>query len=243
MAELSPEDFARLQSSLMDIKTEKYELQDKCSRLEAELNGLKKVHEITDKNLAKCTKVIAKSKKAKEVQAMVEKYENEVDELKTQNKGLMANLAEMADELDRAKKGGATESPDAVATRSGLEAKLAEVEDARNVAVNKLEMERTSFQEKITQLTQERDEAEAKYIRLLSGPSAADEGDRSEAAAPAADDTSCENPPGDSAAGQEEVDSLRQRQKELQAHVLLTEKRLKASTEVDDPRALVSMAR
>lgn len=104
----------------MDMKSAKYELEDRCKKLEAgwlsvallrclaelqfmlsqteglvilngdactlpclvsccgrhvELTALKKTHEVTDKNLAKATKVISKSKKAKELQGMVETYE------------------------------------------------------------------------------------------------------------------------------------------------------------------------
>eukprot|EP00045_Choanoeca_perplexa_P016249 m.217889 g.217889 ORF g.217889 m.217889 type:complete len:799 (+) comp17208_c0_seq6:87-2483(+) len=96
MAELSVEDFARMQESLMTMKTEKLEADDRASRAERELESCQLRLQSAEKGLAKAAKTIAKSKKAKEVQAMIEQHEQETSELTAQRDGLLQNLGELS---------------------------------------------------------------------------------------------------------------------------------------------------
>eukprot|EP00730_Choanoeca_flexa_P008010 TRINITY_DN12423_c0_g1_i16.p1 TRINITY_DN12423_c0_g1~~TRINITY_DN12423_c0_g1_i16.p1 ORF type:complete len:795 (+),score=278.07 TRINITY_DN12423_c0_g1_i16:97-2481(+) len=130
--ELNMEDFARMQESLMTMKTEKFEAEDRASRAEAQLQTCQSDLQAAEKSLAKATKSISKSKKAKEVQAMMDRYEQQLAELGEQRDGLMKNLTEMSAEnekLGKQLKGRTSASASTKAAKqlqSKLEAALAD---------------------------------------------------------------------------------------------------------------------
>eukprot|EP00052_Salpingoeca_macrocollata_P011389 m.87757 g.87757 ORF g.87757 m.87757 type:complete len:940 (+) comp18033_c0_seq1:75-2894(+) len=163
------EDFTRMQEQLNVLKTEKYETDEKAKRLESELNEMKKIFDATDKQLQKANKVIAKSKKHKEMQGLIDQHENELEELRIQNQGLLQNLNEISALNEKLQK------PQAGRTSSS---ELSEMESRCQDLQKELEEEQSRHEQHVKQLkeslakeTDERKAAQAKVLQLLEQPS------------------------------------------------------------------------
>jgi hypothetical protein len=93
---IDQEEFARLQSQLLKLREDNYVLREDIAKRDAEISGL----QVQSRELEKARKVIQKSKKGKEVQALIEenerlqiKIEVQEQEFKLQNITIMDELS------------------------------------------------------------------------------------------------------------------------------------------------------
>ncbi|KAK3587541.1 hypothetical protein CHS0354_004828 [Potamilus streckersoni] len=99
---LSEEEFHRMQLQLLELRTVNYELDAKCKKQERELVGFKESYENLEKELNKAQKAINKSKKTKEVEALIQdndslqmKLESQEEDFRLQNQTLMHELSRL----------------------------------------------------------------------------------------------------------------------------------------------------
>ncbi|EGD72746.1 hypothetical protein PTSG_12180 [Salpingoeca rosetta] len=185
MAELGADDFAALQTMLMQCKEEKYHAEEQRDAASRALEATKSEVEKLSKDLAKANKAIAKSKKARETKAMIDLHQAEKEELELQNKGLLENLAEISGqnealqaEVDRLRKGTDGDHHHQHQQADGalqeqLTAALKQVEDLRADTDAKI----ADLQARNTMLSSQLAEAEAKYRELLESKLAVGSGD------------------------------------------------------------------
>ncbi|XP_065178283.1 GRIP1-associated protein 1-like [Sycon ciliatum] len=139
--QLSAEEFSRLQSQLIELRTENYQLREKGSKLETEVTGLRsKVttqdREIQLKRVTSLLPISKSSKKQKqdfeatleENDALYKKVERLEDEHRKQQSTLMQELAKVHDELEQTRRerdrlrGDGTEPGAAAATVGSVSA-------------------------------------------------------------------------------------------------------------------------
>ncbi|XP_021348656.1 GRIP1-associated protein 1-like isoform X2 [Mizuhopecten yessoensis] len=113
---LSEEEFHRMQLQLIDLRTVNYELEGKCKKQEREISiGVEKTDQLA-KDLQKANKAIQKSKKAKDVEILLQendtlqrKLESQEDDFRLQNETLMAELTTLVaanEDLEKKVKSG-----------------------------------------------------------------------------------------------------------------------------------------
>lgn len=91
MATVSMEEFGALQSQLMQMKAGKIALEDMNRRYMKEM-------EDSSKEVAKLQRIITKSKKAKEFQALIDAHAEEMQQLNAQKAGLTETLTNLSAE-------------------------------------------------------------------------------------------------------------------------------------------------
>ncbi|XP_013382148.1 GRIP1-associated protein 1 [Lingula anatina] len=96
---LTDDEFHRMQLQLIELRTTNYTLEDQCKRKDRELQELKTRVAELDKDLQKANKAISKSKKAKEVELLVQendilqgKLHSQEEDFRLQNTTLMQEL-------------------------------------------------------------------------------------------------------------------------------------------------------
>ncbi|XP_071784122.1 GRIP1-associated protein 1-like isoform X2 [Asterias amurensis] len=99
---LSDEEFQRMQDQLLELRTSNYQLSDKCRKLGNELTTLQTTAANYEKDLLKANKTISKSKKAKDVEALLseleslqQKLHSQEDDFRLQNSTLMQELSKL----------------------------------------------------------------------------------------------------------------------------------------------------
>lgn len=97
---LSEDEFHRMQIQLLELRTTNYELDGQCKKQERENQLLRDRTETLDKELQKANKAIQKSKKAKEVELLIQendqlqrKLHSQEEEFRLQNQTLMQELS------------------------------------------------------------------------------------------------------------------------------------------------------
>ncbi|XP_060083093.1 GRIP1-associated protein 1-like [Ylistrum balloti] len=97
---LSEEEFHRMQLQLIDLRTASYELEGKCKKQEREITTWVEKTDQLEKDLLKANKAIHKSKKAKEVELLLQendtlqrKLESQEEDFRLQNQTLMTELS------------------------------------------------------------------------------------------------------------------------------------------------------
>eukprot|EP00095_Tigriopus_kingsejongensis_P012284 maker-scaffold324_size206069-snap-gene-1.28 protein:Tk12284 transcript:maker-scaffold324_size206069-snap-gene-1.28-mRNA-1 annotation:"grip1-associated protein 1 isoform x2" len=102
MALLDPEDFQRLQESLLELKTQNYQLQANGRRQNNALGDAEAKIATLERELAKAQKAVQKSKKATEVQQLVQENESlrrklvcQEEEFRDQNQTLLTELSNL----------------------------------------------------------------------------------------------------------------------------------------------------
>ncbi|XP_041348524.1 GRIP1-associated protein 1-like [Gigantopelta aegis] len=97
---LSEEEFHRMQLQLIELRTANYEYEGKVKKLERELQTAAEKIESVDRELQKANKAIAKSKKAKDVELLIQetnalerKLQSQEEDFRLQNETLMAELS------------------------------------------------------------------------------------------------------------------------------------------------------
>lgn len=99
-ATLSDDEFQRLQTQLLELRSTNYTLDETCKRQNQELSSLRHHLEECRKELAKANQTLLRSKKAKEVeklladnQVLQRKLQSQEDEFRLQNETLMQELS------------------------------------------------------------------------------------------------------------------------------------------------------
>ncbi|BFZ08559.1 hypothetical protein BsWGS_11598 [Bradybaena similaris] len=97
---LSEGEFHRMQLQLIELRTVNYELEGKNKKLERDLLEIQEKCELLDRELGKAKQAINKSKKTKDVEALIQetdslqrKLESQEEEFRLQNQTLMTELA------------------------------------------------------------------------------------------------------------------------------------------------------
>eukprot|EP00118_Oscarella_pearsei_P008812 m.47241 g.47241 ORF g.47241 m.47241 type:complete len:855 (+) comp33771_c0_seq6:68-2632(+) len=107
---LSADEFERIQNQLIDLKTANYSYEERARRTTGELTSLRQKLEQLEKELEKSNKIISKSKKAKDVAAVVEESEglqrklhHMEEEYQLQSKTLMEELSRLSQDNETLK--------------------------------------------------------------------------------------------------------------------------------------------
>eukprot|EP00055_Hartaetosiga_balthica_P010529 m.45233 g.45233 ORF g.45233 m.45233 type:complete len:785 (-) comp7209_c0_seq1:516-2870(-) len=175
---ISEEDFLRLQDALMQLKTEKYESDSQRDKFKKEWEATQSEIEQLSKELGKANKAVAKSKKAKEVKAMIDRHEHEKQQLELQNNGLLTNLQEISEVNERLQhevqslKGTDDSSPHTEQVNVNIEELKADVTAQKK----KHEAEIADLKARNVNLKLRLDETEEKYQTLLETPKAVIDG-------------------------------------------------------------------
>eukprot|EP00049_Salpingoeca_infusionum_P001040 m.44554 g.44554 ORF g.44554 m.44554 type:complete len:907 (+) comp10839_c0_seq2:134-2854(+) len=167
---VSLEEFALIQQALMQLKEEKYQVDDVLKRATRELDETKSSLATTQKDLAKATKTIQRSKKAKEVQAMMEQHEQEIAERDTRQEGLMQNLTELSMENEELQKKvlALQKSSSTTASRNSLNQQGVDTAKAERAALQQqFEIERTALTAANAKLSAAFEELQTKYRALV----------------------------------------------------------------------------
>ncbi|XP_008116590.1 GRIP1-associated protein 1 isoform X2 [Anolis carolinensis] len=108
---LSGEEFERMQTQLLELRTQNYQLSDELRKNTTELNGLRQRVAFLDKELAKSQKALSKSKKAQEVDALLSENEmlqgklhSQEDDFRLQNSTLMQELSKLCTQIEQLEK-------------------------------------------------------------------------------------------------------------------------------------------
>ncbi|XP_072026550.1 GRIP1-associated protein 1-like isoform X2 [Amphiura filiformis] len=199
---LSEEEFQRMQAQLLELRTSNYSLVDQCKKLKNEVTTLKEKADNYEKDLQKANKTISKSKKAREVEALIaendslqRKLHSQEEDFRLQNSTLMAELSKLCTtnenlekEVDKLKAGQG--SNEVKAEDGELQAELRRLQ-AVNAALQKnvtsiqekYEEELVSLKNNIHTLTETNNELEGRCFQLLgerpSPTGAAGDGDMS----------------------------------------------------------------
>ncbi|XP_063436616.1 GRIP1-associated protein 1-like isoform X2 [Mytilus trossulus] len=138
---LSEDEFHRMQLQLIDLRTTNYELDGKCKKLERETIALNEKNETIDRQLQNANKAIQKSKKAKEVEVLLQESDNlqrkllsQEDDFRLQNQTLMQELTAL------------------VATNEVLEKELKELQSAKDTVVTTENTDNTELEDEIRRL-------------------------------------------------------------------------------------------
>jgi type I site-specific restriction endonuclease len=123
---LSEEEFARLQSQLIELKTSNYNHEEQARRSNAEMSQLRDRVSQLDRELQKANKIISKSKKAKDVSGLVDENEGlqrkihaMEEEYQLQNRTLMAELSKVCSDNEHLKIQLTTQGVDIAALQEG----------------------------------------------------------------------------------------------------------------------------
>ena len=105
MITIEQNEFERLQTQLIELRTTNYTLKDQHTKQTAEISRLREAVNSTSQELEKANKVIQKSKKAKDTQTLVEenegllrKLQDQEQDFKLQNQTLMQELGKVCEE-------------------------------------------------------------------------------------------------------------------------------------------------
>lgn len=149
---LSEEEFHRMQLQLLELRTNNYELDSKCKRQEREYFGLKEKYEECEKELQRAYKAINKSKRAKDVEILIQendalqrKLQSQEDEFRLQNETLMQELSHLvaSNEAFEKRLNSSNDKKEEQATTSVSKTEVAELGDevrrlqALNMALQK----------------------------------------------------------------------------------------------------------
>ncbi|XP_064415375.1 GRIP1-associated protein 1 isoform X4 [Latimeria chalumnae] len=104
---LSEEEFQRMQARLLELRTQNYQLSDELRKHTSELNGCRQRAATLEKELTKAQKALSKSKKAQEVDALLNENEmlqgklhSQEDDFRLQNSTLMQELSKLCSQIE-----------------------------------------------------------------------------------------------------------------------------------------------
>lgn len=141
-----------MQLQLLELRTNNYELDSKCKRQEREYFGLKEKYEECEKELQRAYKAINKSKRAKDVEILIQendalqrKLQSQEDEFRLQNETLMQELSHLvaSNEAFEKRLNSSNDKKEEQATTSVSKTEVAELGDevrrlqALNMALQK----------------------------------------------------------------------------------------------------------
>ncbi|XP_009302042.1 GRIP1-associated protein 1 isoform X1 [Danio rerio] len=104
---LSEEEFHRMQAQLLELRTQNYQLSDELRKNTAELNSVRQKISNLEKDYVKAQKALNKSKKAQEVDALINenkmlqgKLHSQEDDFRLQNSTLMQELSKLCSQIE-----------------------------------------------------------------------------------------------------------------------------------------------
>uniref|UniRef100_A0A672Q6Q5 GRIP1 associated protein 1 n=1 Tax=Sinocyclocheilus grahami TaxID=75366 RepID=A0A672Q6Q5_SINGR len=105
---LSEEEFHRMQAQLLELRTQNYQLSDELRKNTAELNSVRQKTLNLEKDYVKAQKALNKSKKAQEVDALLNenkmlqgKLHSQEDDFRLQNSTLMQELSKLCSQIEQ----------------------------------------------------------------------------------------------------------------------------------------------
>ncbi|XP_067270425.1 GRIP1-associated protein 1 isoform X2 [Pseudorasbora parva] len=105
---LSEEEFHRMQAQLLELRTQNYQLSDELRKNTAELNSVRQKTSNLEKDYVKAQKALNKSKKAQEVDALLNENEmlqgklhSQEDDFRLQNSTLMQELSKLCSQIEQ----------------------------------------------------------------------------------------------------------------------------------------------
>ncbi|XP_052460791.1 GRIP1-associated protein 1 isoform X3 [Carassius gibelio] len=224
---LSEEEFHRMQAQLLELRTQNYQLSDDLRKNTAELNSVRQKTSNLEKDYVKAQKALNKSKKAQEVDALLNenqmlqgKLHSQEDDFRLQNSTLMQELSKLCSQIEqlelenrRLREGQGLEGPASSPASGPVDAELL-----------RLQAENSALQKKLKALQEHADVNDGKAA--LTDGSAGTNGVQSDASGHSDDP---------SAAGNDQID-----QAEVQSIKLelrdneLSEVALKLQTEMEE---------
>uniref|UniRef100_A0A8C1WB80 GRIP1 associated protein 1 n=1 Tax=Cyprinus carpio TaxID=7962 RepID=A0A8C1WB80_CYPCA len=219
---LSEEEFHRMQAQLLELRTQNYQLSDELRKNTAELNSVRQKTSNLEKDYVKAQKALNKSKKAQEVDALLNenkmlqgKLHSQEDDFRLQNSTLMQELSKLCSQIEqlelenrRLREGQGLEGPASSPASGPVDAELL-----------RLQAENSALQKKL------KDVNNGKAAALIDG-SAGTNGVQSDASGHS------DNPsaPGNDQIDQAEVQSVKLEQRNNE----LSEVALKLQTEMEE---------
>nr|BAE33608.1 unnamed protein product [Mus musculus]BAE43101.1 unnamed protein product [Mus musculus]BAE43133.1 unnamed protein product [Mus musculus] len=105
---LSEEEFQRMQTQLLELRTNNYQLSDELRKNGVELSSLRQKVAYLDKEFSKAQKALSKSKKAQEVEVLLSENEmlqaklhSQEEDFRLQNSTLMAEFSKLCSQLEQ----------------------------------------------------------------------------------------------------------------------------------------------
>ncbi|XP_028626606.1 GRIP1-associated protein 1 isoform X5 [Grammomys surdaster] len=105
---LSEEEFQRMQTQLLELRTNNYQLSDELRKNGVELSSLRQKVAYLDKEFSKAQKALSKSKKAQEVEVLLSENEmlqaklhSQEEDFRLQNSTLMAEFSKLCSQLEK----------------------------------------------------------------------------------------------------------------------------------------------
>uniref|UniRef100_A0AAQ4Q003 GRIP1 associated protein 1 n=1 Tax=Gasterosteus aculeatus aculeatus TaxID=481459 RepID=A0AAQ4Q003_GASAC len=104
---LSEEEFHRMQTQLLELRTQNYQLSDELRKNSTELNAVRQKNVVLERDFIKAQKALNKSKKAQEVEALLSENEmlqgklhSQEEDFRLQNSTLMTELSKVPPTLE-----------------------------------------------------------------------------------------------------------------------------------------------
>ncbi|KAK3102118.1 hypothetical protein FSP39_008912 [Pinctada imbricata] len=166
---LSEEEFHRMQLQLLELRTANYELDGKTKKQERDILTLNEKLESTEKDLAKAHKAIQKSKKAKEVELLIQendqlqrKLHSQEEEFRLQNQTLMQELSSVISTNEKYEKelaelhdGNSSNSSQKGQGHSELEDECRRLQAQNNVLQKNLSVCQEKYEKQLSALTEQ----------------------------------------------------------------------------------------
>uniref|UniRef100_A0A8C0YJS4 GRIP1 associated protein 1 n=1 Tax=Cyprinus carpio carpio TaxID=630221 RepID=A0A8C0YJS4_CYPCA len=155
---LSEEEFHRMQAQLLELRTQNYQLSDELRKNTAELNSVRQKTSNLEKDYVKAQKALNKSKKAQEVDALLNenkmlqgKLHSQEDDFRLQNSTLMQELSKLCSQIEqlelenrRLREGQGLEGPASSPASGPVDAELLRLQAENSALQKKLKGERSS---------------------------------------------------------------------------------------------------
>uniref|UniRef100_A0AAQ4QSB0 GRIP1 associated protein 1 n=1 Tax=Gasterosteus aculeatus aculeatus TaxID=481459 RepID=A0AAQ4QSB0_GASAC len=135
---LSEEEFHRMQTQLLELRTQNYQLSDELRKNSTELNAVRQKNVVLERDFIKAQKALNKSKKAQEVEALLSENEmlqgklhSQEEDFRLQNSTLMTELSKLCTQIEQLeqenkglKEGGASSGPPSNPASSPVDGEL-----------------------------------------------------------------------------------------------------------------------
>ncbi|XP_077937288.1 GRIP1-associated protein 1 isoform X2 [Gasterosteus aculeatus] len=173
---LSEEEFHRMQTQLLELRTQNYQLSDELRKNSTELNAVRQKNVVLERDFIKAQKALNKSKKAQEVEALLSENEmlqgklhSQEEDFRLQNSTLMTELSKLCTQIEQLeqenkglKEGGASSGPPSNPASSPVDGELL-----------RLRAENAALQKKMKGFQERYDQANPSVTTETDGPAAA----------------------------------------------------------------------
>ncbi|XP_035827144.1 GRIP1-associated protein 1 isoform X2 [Aplysia californica] len=187
---LSEDEFHRMQLQLIELRTTNYELEGKNKKLERDLSEIQEKTDYFDRELAKAKQAINKSKKAKDVELLLQesdslqrKLVSQEEEFRLQNQTLMEELGLLVSSNEEMKKELEAAKSQAASTPSSADN---DINSSNSDELRRLQAENAALQKNLTVLQEKYEEVSSsknKVSQRATSEAADQLGDESNAAA------------------------------------------------------------